>query len=558
MSYEQLRFFVVIAIFSLSISAKANEIPSAKQRLSDVINAYQPTILPVISPCGTKLYFDRKEHPEDIGGIYDSDDIWVSSKLYGDNWTTPKNIGTPLNSTKSDALLSISADGRKALIYGEYDLKGNKNPGFSIVDMDNSDITTSVKPLKIQNYYNLSPNYTAQISHNFQHLLLSIQNKESKGQLDLYVSHWDEKNQIWSEPSSLGAMLNTKEIETSPFLANDLKTLYFASSGHGGYGKLDIFVTRRLDDTWKNWSKPENLGASINSFDDESSFSLTVQNDTMYFVSNDTASLRSGIYVAEIPKKYQSEAFSIHTGIVKGIDCSDIEKKHYNTYLSKLQTVESATKTILIPFESFQNSNCSLVFTTPLGENRSILHTNAFGRFSTILPLEIQSPLSFFCNNQLSDTYPLSKDFFAKKEPLSFSVEPKKSFKCIIAAFYFENNSDSLFPNQIEELQSLVEYVQQYIDASILKSDLLRFTIVGHTDERGNNNYNKQLSIKRANFVAYRFQELLQNKCKIENSGKGCDFPVEVSGNMSNTKNRRVEIYLEYQVPSKELKSSLR
>lgn len=553
-----LTFFVVLALFTSVISTFANDITPAKHRLPDVINAYQPTILPVISPCGTKLYFDRKEHPEDIGGIYDSDDIWVSSKLKGDNWTTPKNIGEPLNSSKSDALLSISADGKKALIYGEYDLKGNKNPGFSIVDMDNSNITTSVKPLKIQNYYNLSPNYTAQISHNFQHLLLSIQNKDSEGQLDIYVSHWNEKEQIWSEPISLGATINTKEIETSPFLANDLKTLYFSSSGHGGYGKLDIFVTRRLDDTWRNWSKPENIGSSINSFDDESSFSLTAQNDTIYFVSNDTIALRQGIYVAEIPKKFQPEGFTIHTGIVKGIELSNIEKKHYNTYLSKLQSIESSKKTILIPFESFKNSNCSLVFTTPFGENRSILHTNEFGKFSTILPPEIQSPLSFFCNNQLSDTYHISKDLFAKKEPITFSVKPNKSFKCIIAAFYFENNSDSLFPTQIDELQTLVEYVQQYIDASILKTEMLRFSIVGHTDEKGNNNYNKQLSIKRANSVATRFQQMLQNKCKIENSGKGCDFPVEVSGNMSNTKNRRVEIYLEYDVPKQELKSSLR
>jgi outer membrane protein OmpA-like peptidoglycan-associated protein len=158
----------------------------------------------------------------------------------------------------------------------------------------------------------------------------------------------------------------------------------------------------------------------------------------------------------------------------------------------------------------------------------------------------------------LSDTYHISKDLFAKKEPITFSVKPNKSFKCIIAAFYFENNSDSLFPTQIDELQTLVEYVQQYIDASILKTEMLRFTIVGHTDVKGNNKYNKQLSIKRANSVATRFQQMLQNKCKIENSGKGCDFPVEVSGNMSNTKNRRVEIYLEYDVPKQELKSSLR
>jgi OOP family OmpA-OmpF porin len=551
-------FFTVVLSMLQVTSSFANGDTPTKYRLPDVINAYQPTILPVISPCGTILYFDRKEHPEDMGGIYDSDDIWFSERIKDQIWSTPKNIGPPLNSVKSDALLSISADGMKALIYGEYDLKGNKNQGFSMVDMNNSAITTKIQPLKIQNFYNLSSNYTAQISHNFQHLLLSIQNKESKGQLDLYVSHWNEKEQFWSEPMSLGATVNTAEIETSPFLANDLKTLYFASSGHGGFGKLDIFVSRRLDETWQKWSKPVNIGSTINSFDDESSFSLTVNNDTLYFVSNDTLSLRQGIYVAPIPKEMQPEPFSVHTGSVKGIDCTNIETVHYNKYIHQLKTNEFASKTILIPFESIQNKSCKITFTTSIGTNQSFINTNDVGDFSTILPLEIQSPISLFYNNKLVDNYNLNKDFYAKKEPISFSFAPQKSFRCIIAAFYFESNSDSLFPNQRDELQSLAEYVQQYINSSILKSDLLRFSIVGHTDEKGNNKYNKQLSIKRANSVASLFQELLQNKCKIDNTGKGCDFPVEVSENLSNNKNRRVEIYLEYSLPNKEDKSSLR
>lgn len=62
----------------------------------------------------------------------------------------------------------------------------------------------------------------------------------------------------------MGKVINTYANETTPFLAADNKTLYFSSSGHPGYGSNDIFVSRRLDDTWQNWSEPKNLGPKIN------------------------------------------------------------------------------------------------------------------------------------------------------------------------------------------------------------------------------------------------------------------------------------------------------
>ena len=63
--------------------------------------------------------------------------------------------------------------------------------------------------------------------------------------------------------------------ESSPYLACDNKTLYFASKGHNGFGGYDIFMTTRLDDTWTNWSVPVNLGPAVNGHMDEEFFSIT-------------------------------------------------------------------------------------------------------------------------------------------------------------------------------------------------------------------------------------------------------------------------------------------
>ncbi len=84
------------------------------------------------------------------------------------------------------------------------------------------------------------------------------------GDQDLYVSFYNDAHKSWSEPLNLGAQINTHLAETAPYLAADDKTLYFASDGYLGYGGFDLYVTRRLDDTWTNWSTPENLGMVIN------------------------------------------------------------------------------------------------------------------------------------------------------------------------------------------------------------------------------------------------------------------------------------------------------
>ncbi len=72
----------------------------------------------------------------------------------------------------------------------------------------------------------------------------------------------------WSKPLNLGLTINTIGDENYPFLTSDGKTLYFSSTKHGSMGGYDIFKSTWIENT-KSWSKPVNLGAPINSpFDD--------------------------------------------------------------------------------------------------------------------------------------------------------------------------------------------------------------------------------------------------------------------------------------------------
>jgi len=134
----------------------------------------------------------------------------------------------------------------------------------------------------IDKFYNDSPYASYFLSNDGRFLLMSVQRKGGKGELDLYVSFRKADNE-WAEPIHMGNVINTSTNDYSPFLAADGQTLYFSSEGHSGYGKADIFKTDRLDDTWTNWSEPQNLGPVVNSPGADSKYNIPASGEYAYY-----------------------------------------------------------------------------------------------------------------------------------------------------------------------------------------------------------------------------------------------------------------------------------
>ncbi|MGC4023267.1 MAG: OmpA family protein [Cyclobacteriaceae bacterium] len=88
---------------------------------------------------------------------------------------------------------------------------------------------------------------------------------------------------MFTEPLNLGSVVNTAGDEVTPFLSSDDVTLYYSSNGFSGYGGSDIYVSKRLDDTWTNWSEPQNMGPEINSKKDDMFFNIPSTSDYAYF-----------------------------------------------------------------------------------------------------------------------------------------------------------------------------------------------------------------------------------------------------------------------------------
>lgn len=175
------------------------------------------------------------------------------------------------------------------------------------------------------------------------------------GDTDLFVCIKDSLGR-WGEPIDLGSVINTPGREFEPVLASDLRTLYFVSDGHAGYGGCDVFVSRRLkEDSWTEWSEPVNLGSEINTWkDDMPTMRIMADGKTIFYKSEERdgyGRATSVIKTGELRGAYRAKEATV----VK-IDVKDEEGKYQKAKVSwrkkgeerTLGTLEFATGRVVV------------------------------------------------------------------------------------------------------------------------------------------------------------------------------------------------------------------
>jgi outer membrane protein OmpA-like peptidoglycan-associated protein len=254
------------------------------ERLSENVNSEYKEFKPLLSPDGKVLYFSRKNHPENIGGVADSEDIWYSEKnTETGEWEKAKNIGPTLNNAGPNFVSSVTPDGKTAVVLlgNRYLDNGKMVSGISMSNNRNGEWTKPTT-VRIENDYNYSDKANYYLTNSRKVLLMSVDREDTNGGRDLYVS-FSKNDSVWSEPLNIGNQVNTAGEESCPFLAADNKTLYFSSNGYSGFGGSDIYAVKRLDDTWTNWTTPENLGETINSDQEDLFFNIPVTSEHAYY-----------------------------------------------------------------------------------------------------------------------------------------------------------------------------------------------------------------------------------------------------------------------------------
>jgi tetratricopeptide (TPR) repeat protein len=186
-------------------------------------------------------------------------DAVMFSRLVNGKWTPPLNITPELQSDGDFYISCLSADG-KLLFLSKDD---NETSDIYVSSFDASHWSRTTKLNK-----NINTKYWeshAFISEDGNQLVFASDRPGGFGGLDLYLSR--KINGDWGPAVNLGPEINTEFNEDRPFLINNGKTLFFSSQGHENIGGYDLF--RSDFQTNGLWSNPKNLGYPINTPDDD-------------------------------------------------------------------------------------------------------------------------------------------------------------------------------------------------------------------------------------------------------------------------------------------------
>jgi outer membrane protein OmpA-like peptidoglycan-associated protein len=480
-----------------------------KEILSKSVNSEYSEVSPIISPDGKTIYFVRVNHPKNTFGNEDSQDIWFSELDENDDWKAAKRMINPFNRNKYNDILNITPDGNKVLIKGVYK-KGNLiGKGFSFIHKTERGWSEPEK-LNIAVYESIDVgNYSGGFLSNDSRVLLMYFSEKIDGNIcDLYISFL-KKSGKWTKPKSLGKTVNAKKADDiSPFLAPDGKTLYFSSDREGGFGSKDIYMTKRLDDSWKKWSEPVNLGKTINSAAWEAYYSLDVSGEFAYMVSSDKISRRGDIVRIRLKEEIRPDPVVIVTGVVYN------SKTNLPVEASIVYSILAVGDECGVAKSNPNNGEYKIIL--PYGENYSF-SANAEGYFAVSDNLNL---------TEIEEFKEIKKDLFLAPIEVGRKIRLNNIF--------FDYNKSSLREESFFELDKIYNLMNE--------SPLMEIQIDGHTDNVGSPASNLVLSEERAEAVKNYIIKKGIDKKRITAKGFGEENPINSNETESGKqKNRRVE-----------------
>lgn len=481
---------------------------SQPENLGEAVNSPYHDYIPQISPDGKTLYFTRLDHPENEGGEK-LQDIWFS-ELKNDKWTTAQRMEAPLNDKHPNFVSTITPDGNTLLLGMKYSEEGNPETGVSFSYKTRKGWTYP-KAATIENFFTNSPYVEYCLSANKKILLMTLDRDDSEGDNDIYVSFL-QKNKTWSAPKNVGNTINTADVEMSPFLAADGETMYFSSAGHRGYGKEDIFMSKRLDDSWTKWSKPKNLGELINSNERDGYYSIPASGEYAYFVSKKQTIGKSDIFRIKLPDEIKPSPVALVYGRIlnaktkKPIDARLI----YESVPEGLEMGEASSK-------------------PETGEYKIVLPIGA--AYNIFADKE-----GFISENEEVDLSGVDKHYVEIKKDIYLNpLEAGFSFQ--LKNVRFERSKFELLDSSFPELDRLVKVMKDNPTMEIL--------LEGHTDNTGSQNLNLELSENRVGEAQKYLVSKGIKKSRIELKGHGGLKPIAENSREATRKlNRRVELVI--------------
>ena len=446
------------------LQALANPVPFTPQNLGGAINSEDDEYLPALTADGQTLIFTRRfpRTAATTANSAEEEDFYIST--LGDNnaWTKARRMAEPVNSTDNEGAQCISQDGRVMIFTA-----CGRNDGFGRCDlyMCVRKGTSWSKPR------NLGPNINTSawesqpsLSIDGKTLYFVSDRKGGHGGMDIWVSRMTATG--WSKPVNLGPTINTSGNEMSPFIHYDDQTLYFSSNGHVGMGGQDLFFSRRQADS--TWGKPVNLGYPINTAGDEVNLIVNATGDLALFSSDKLGGFgRQDLYAFALPQVARPQAVTYMKGIVTDAKTSKPLAANFKvTDLASGRTVAEAQADPV---------NGSFIISLP-------------GKHNYALIVTMDGYLFHSENVELTHGTP--------EQPylINVALEPVEIGRSItLRNVFFESGKYELLEQSLVELNKVVEL--------LTNNPSLKILLAGHTDNVGKPEDNQKLSENRAKAV---------------------------------------------------------
>ncbi len=488
-----------------ALHAQENPVPFKPINLGSNINSNMDEYWPSLSADENTLVI-TVNMPKDTTSpeiIYNrQEDFYISTRDSEGNWLPVRNIGPPINTPHfNEGAQTITADGKR-MYYTV--CRGNCN----IYVSDRNANGSWNQPQKLPEPLNLQYSSEKQpsISPDGQTLYFVSNRKGGLGGYDVWRSNRiDGYN--WSTPENLGDSINTRLNEQSPFIHFDNQTLYFSSEGRVGMGGLDIYVSRKLNDT--DWSHPINLGFPINTHHDEDGLIVNARGTLAYFSSDINPNSGRDIFMFEIPEAVRPNPSSYIEGTITNL---------YTGWPVK--------------------ASCSLV---DLDSKEEIMNSTSLENGAFFLCIPTNRNYAFFASAPgflfHSEHFNLV-GIYTANEPYKKNIKlrPIKVGETLVMRnIFFETAKFDLKPESVVELSKLLELLK-------LNSTMI-IEVGGHTDNVGTDDYNLTLSDNRAKSVAQFLIENDISPSRISWKGYGMSKPIgDNSTDEGKASNRRTEI----------------
>lgn len=500
------------------------------------INSAYPEYGMVMTANASEIFFTSRR-PGSTGDERDEftdeyfEDVYTSNRYTSKDWTPARNVGAPINTKGHDAVVSLSPDGSKMIVY--IDDKGDGNLYESLRDGD-----TWSKPKKLNDaicseYHEASAWYTPDGRQLYFISERPLVKKGDPKDRDIYVATWNEEKEEWGNVERLPENINSKYDEDGIYVHPDGKTIYFSSKGHNSMGGYDVFKAVKNEDG--TWSDPENLGYPINTPDHDVFFVVAANGRDAYMTSyredgfggndlykvtllgekkdpilsgEDMLLANATIAIRAVQLEPKVEVSGSKLMILRGVVRDDESK---SPIAADIELVDNETNKVIAEFTSDSKSGRYLV-SLPGGKNYGIAVKATDYLFH-------------------SENFDVKQDASYKEVELNIDLKKVNVGKSIVLKnIFFDLSKYSLRPESEIELNRLTQL--------LIENPGLKIEISGHTDSRGSAAFNKELSKNRAKAVVDYLVEKGIKKDRLVFAGYGMEQPIKTDAEIAKMSRR--------------------